>query len=265
MNTLYRLSIDPSYPFEQAWNSLEELGLDILYGSEEQEKVELIVCLDAPEPLEAFAWIMECEPHALPPIDWQSQWEMHAHHFKEGHMHLDLSSFGRFDSALILQPGAGFGDLSHPTTRLMLKMLSEQLQDQIVIDIGCGSGILALSALAMKAPMAYGIDIDPQALEHARQNALLNHFETKSDFSLPSDFTWTVKPQPVLMLMNMIRTEQIEAWSSLSALHPQSGLLITSGVRAEEREIYLHQIAQYGWRSTKEEEEMGWLAFNLRK
>jgi ribosomal protein L11 methyltransferase len=258
MTKLYRLSIHPSYSLEQAWQALDAAGIEILYGSEEERQTELFVYLFSLEPLMAFTWIIACELYTLPSIDWQAQWAVHGHNFHEGCVHIDLK---KAVSPLRLQPGSGFGDLSHPTTCLMLHLLVDYLQNQIVIDIGCGSGILTLAAAAMGTPMAYGIDIDKQALEHSRQNALLNHLERQCFFFSPLEFTWHPTAKPVLILMNMIRSEQQAAWSSLTGLHSQSGDLLTSGIRVEEREIYLDQMAQWGWFLQNEQEEMGWLAF----
>lgn len=77
--------------------------------------------------------------------------------------------------ALVLDPGLAFGTGSHPTTRLCLEWLDEQLQGgESVIDYGCGSGILAIAAARLGARRVTGIDIDPQALAAATRNAADN-------------------------------------------------------------------------------------------
>lgn len=263
MTILYRLSIDPSYSFEQAWSDLEEAGIEILYGSEEEGQIEFFANLSSPDSLSAFPWIIAHEPYTLPPVDWQAQWAAHGHNFQEGYVNVDLTTLDRPGSSLRLQPGSGFGDLSHPTTRLMLNMLSHYLHNQVVIDIGCGSGVLTLAAVAMGAPRAYGIDIDSQAIEHSHQNALLNHLEARCIFCTPSNFTWRMQSESVLILMNMIRTEQLVAWPSLMSLHNQPAEMLTSGIRSEERLIYLEQMTTWGWALKSEQEEMGWLAFHF--
>jgi ribosomal protein L11 methyltransferase len=81
--------------------------------------------------------------------------------------------------AIHLDPGLAFGTGTHPTTRLCLQWLYRSLKGRktaktTVLDFGCGSGILAIAALRLGAAHALGIDVDPLALESARQNARRN-------------------------------------------------------------------------------------------
>lgn len=265
MNDLYRLSIHHSLSLESAWNSLKKLGIEILYGSEEEGKVELYAYLPCPKIVSDLDWITSSILYPLPPIDWEAQWATHGLNFHDGYVHIDFSILGRKAPSLRLQPGSGFGDLSHPTSRLMLLLLARYHHQQIVIDIGCGSGILTLAAALLGAPSAYGIDIDESAIEHSRQNALLNLLENRCFFCTPDDFVWKISSQSVLILMNMIQSEQLVAWSSLPSLHAQPAQLLSSGIRIEEREAYLAQMSQQGWILEEEEEENGWLAFYFTK
>jgi ribosomal protein L11 methyltransferase len=74
-----------------------------------------------------------------------------------------------------LDPGAAFGTGSHPTTRLCLAWLERSVgRDDVVLDYGCGSGILGIAALKLGAARAIGVDIDPVALESAGYNARRN-------------------------------------------------------------------------------------------
>ena len=82
--------------------------------------------------------------------------------------------------ALILEldPGLAFGTGSHPTTRLCMEWLEQSVKPgQSVLDYGCGSGILAILAKKCGANPVIGIDIDPQAVESARQNSERNRAE----------------------------------------------------------------------------------------
>jgi ribosomal protein L11 methyltransferase len=74
-----------------------------------------------------------------------------------------------------LDPGAAFGTGSHPTTRLCLQWLEREVRaGDVVLDYGCGSGILAVAALKLGAARAIATDIDPLALESARYNSQVN-------------------------------------------------------------------------------------------
>jgi len=76
---------------------------------------------------------------------------------------------------LKLDPGLAFGTGSHPTTRLCLRWLESNLvPGQSVLDYGCGSGILAIAAARMGARDVHGVDVDPQAIDASRANAVLN-------------------------------------------------------------------------------------------
>ncbi|MDW9243537.1 50S ribosomal protein L11 methyltransferase [Burkholderia cepacia] len=85
---------------------------------------------------------------------------------------------------LELDPGLAFGTGSHPTTRLCMEWLEQSVKPgQSVLDYGCGSGILAILAKKCGANPVIGIDIDPQAVESARQNSERNH--TEVTYGLP--------------------------------------------------------------------------------
>jgi ribosomal protein L11 methyltransferase len=76
---------------------------------------------------------------------------------------------------LLLDPGLAFGTGSHPTTRLCLRWLEQEVHGgESLLDYGCGSGILAIAAMKLGAAVARGVDIDPHAVEAARANAELN-------------------------------------------------------------------------------------------
>ncbi len=98
---------------------------------------------------------------------WTQQWELFAPNFKNGKAHIETPG-----GTIRLFPGPGFGDFSHPTTRLTLHLMRPYVKNESVIDIGCGSGILSFGAAAMGAKSVYGYDIDEEAVAHAKKTSL---------------------------------------------------------------------------------------------
>jgi len=84
---------------------------------------------------------------------------------------------------IVLEPGIAFGTGEHPTTRMCLRWLKETLarrgETELVVDFGCGSGVLAIGALVMGAKHAVGVDLAEQAVQSAIDNAKLNGVEDR--------------------------------------------------------------------------------------
>lgn len=269
MSTYY-LHLDPSFPIENAWDILTESGYTPLYSEQEDEKNGIVVESTLPLNVPPFTWVLSIEPFQLPPIDWTEQWALFGPNFNEGRVQLDLKPFfenkpGTVHSfpLVTMEPGCGFGDFSHPTTHLMMQLLTECLPLKTVIDIGSGSGILSLAAAVMGAKKVIGIDIDEGAIAHAIKNAIINDVQKTCHFMAPcsaNDYLKECEPQ-ALTLMNMISSEQKIAYASLPSIHSLQGTLITSGIRNEEKTSYATQIEEWGWKIEKTYEKEGWLAF----
>ncbi|MFP8965682.1 50S ribosomal protein L11 methyltransferase [Pokkaliibacter sp. CJK22405] len=134
---------------------------------------------------------------------------------------------------LILDPGLAFGTGSHPTTALCLKWLASQdLQDKVVVDYGCGSGILGIAALLLGARMVYAVDIDPQALEATRDNAERN--------GIRSSKLMTLYPEQVPELTADVVVANILA-GPLVGLAPTLSALATTGTQLALSGILSHQ------------------------
>jgi ribosomal protein L11 methyltransferase len=249
-----RFLIKEGSSVEEAWEELQALGVHLLYSSEELTgNKEIFGTLPKKSELPSLKNISKMSEATLD-VDWSRQWELHAADFQEGYVQFDLTPYG-VKKILRMQPGPGFGDLSHPTTRLVISLMGPYVKGERVIDVGCGSGILSLAADAMGADSVVGVDIDYAAIEHARKNATLNEMLIAFDF--PTDEA--IDFEPKVVLMNMIRSEQKVALDSLKGLKAKT--YIVSGVLKSERDDYLAQTKTLGWQLEKEKEEKGWLAF----
>jgi ribosomal protein L11 methyltransferase len=135
-------------------------------------------------------------------------------------------------------------------------MIRDKVADESVIDLGTGSGILALASLLLGARLAFGIDIEEEALKHAKENAHINQLDGLAFFSkhLPSNV-----PKENILLMNMIFPEQQTLLQQ--NFNNFAKLWIVSGILKEQREEYLIQAAQWGWNLISEHLRLGWMGF----
>jgi ribosomal protein L11 methyltransferase len=135
---------------------------------------------------------------------------------------------------LTLDPGLAFGTGTHPTTALCLEWLaSHDLSDKVVIDYGCGSGILAVAAVLLGAKVAHAVDIDPQAITATESNALKNGVADRIICYLPEQFA---PLQADVVLANILAKPLIEMSAAISALVVPDGALVLSGILAEQAE-----------------------------
>ncbi len=132
-----------------------------------------------------------------------------------------------------LDPGLAFGTGTHPTTAMCLRWLDAELDTQAtMIDYGCGSGILAVSALALGARQAQAFDIDPQALLATRENAVRNHVQERLRvFAQARDL------QPAqIVVANILAGPLIELAPVLCELVRPGGKLVLAGLLAAQSE-----------------------------
>ncbi|MGN6983852.1 50S ribosomal protein L11 methyltransferase [Neisseria sp. P0008.S010] len=131
---------------------------------------------------------------------------------------------------LQLDPGLAFGTGSHPTTRLCLQWLDNNLKGgESVLDYGCGSGILTIAALKLGAGSAVGVDIDPQAIAAGTNNAVQNRVETK--FYLPDELP---DGQFDVVVANILANPLRMLGEMLAARTKTGGRIVLSGLLEEQ-------------------------------
>jgi ribosomal protein L11 methyltransferase len=158
---------------------------------------------------------------------------------------------------LELDPGLAFGTGSHPTTRLCMQWLEQNLKPgETVLDYGCGSGILAIVARKLGAGDTVGIDIDPNAVEASRYNAERNRVE--ATFALPESVS---EASYDLVVANILSNPLKLMAAMLSARVRAGGRLVLSGVLERQAEdvaaAYAPWLPLTVWRS-----EEGWVCLH---
>ena len=165
----------------------------------------------------------------------------------------------RDDIVLEIDPGRAFGSGSHPTTRLVLAALERLVTPGCaVLDVGCGSGVLAVAAAQLGAGSVVAIDVDEEALEATRANVSRNHVEQQV----------TVAHTPVgavdgrfdLVLANIGLVTITELAPAIAARAP---VLVLSGLLADRWQPVLGAFAELSLNEAREED--GWVALELRR
>ena len=134
---------------------------------------------------------------------------------------------------LLLDPGLAFGTGTHPTTALCLAELDGMnMEQQVVVDYGCGSGILAVAALKLGACEALGVDNDPQALVASKDNAQRNGVDSAVlPVALPGQYNadhWQQRADTVIA--NILAGPLIELSNTLLHCLKPGGTLMLSGL-----------------------------------
>ena len=124
--------------------------------------------------------------------DWENGWRRYFAPIPVGKKLLIVPEWENPDadgrSVVRIEPGIGFGTGSHETTRLCLTAMDEMdISGKRVLDLGCGSGILAIAALSLGCASAVGCDIDPKARDAALENAARNGFTAERFTALAGD------------------------------------------------------------------------------
>jgi ribosomal protein L11 methyltransferase len=135
-----------------------------------------------------------------------------------------------------IDPGLAFGTGTHPTTSLCLQWLTEnEIKNKIVVDYGCGSGILALAALALGAKKVYATDHDPQAILATENNSKLNSFAHKDNLVIVTSNKMP-KIKADIVIANILAKPLISLSETISDLVKANGDLILSGLLVSETE-----------------------------
>lgn len=208
------------------------------YFSDGRNPSELLDCLrDALAPLQAMFPGDWSAPRLqeVAPDDWAESWKQHFPVFRVGRLVVRPSweayAAQPEDVVLTLDPGMAFGTGTHATTRLCLEALVDAMQARPhgkVLDVGTGSGILAIAAAALGAERVLACDIDPQACRVARDNALANGVAER--VAITAEPLERLSGRYDVVLANILAEENVRLAKELVARLADQGVLILSGI-----------------------------------
>ena len=223
----------------------------------------------------------EFEPQtvSLREEDWATSWQKYYQPIPVGERIYIVPNWMRGQSVperrtpLYLNPGLTFGTGSHPTTQLCLELLEEALcPGDRVLDLGCGSGILAIAALALGASRAVGVDIDPKAADVAFENAALNGIEPDRLSVYAGDVLNDIKLAAKLnpgenrvVLANIVADVIIPLSDKAGEFMTPDGAFLTSGIIDGRQDEVRAALEKNGFAVVQHRERGGWHAFLAKK
>jgi len=165
---------------------------------------------------------------------------------------------------IVIEPKMAFGTGHHETTSLMIEqMLSIDFTGKQVLDMGCGTGILAIMASKLKASHILAIDIDEWAFENTRENCFMNKVEnvtiTQGDVELLSEKKFDI------ILANINRNILLVQISSYAKALASQGLLLMSGIYRTDFDIISQITKDSGFTNINLVEKNNWIAVLFRK
>ena len=202
--------------------------------------------------------------------DWNENWKKYFHPIEIGEKLAVVPSWENYENkqnrtVLNIDPGAAFGTGTHATTSLCLEMLQGFVNENSkMLDIGCGSGILALASVLLGAESAFGVDIDAQSVKTARENAQINKIDDKVSFEV-GDLTEVVSGKYDIICANIVADVVIRLLPDAKEFMTDNGRLIISGIIDLRKDDVLKAVGENGFKVADERYKDNWCAFVLQK
>ncbi len=264
---------------EAVANFLIEQGSPGLQSDDRGQRVTLTAYFSEAPPLEPLRRF--CTEVGLPPgtttielrqiaeEDWAENWKLH---FQPQCIGEHLYVCPPWDStpppgrtAVVIDPGMAFGTGHHASTRGCLRLLDwavEAIPVRLALDLGTGSGVLAIALAKLHVPTVWAIDTDAQALSVARANAMRNGVQQGIVFGASLD---DVRGPCDLIVANLFSAILIRLAGRLCGLASAHGLAICSGLLTEEERCVREAFEAHGLFTRKRVEEDGWVTLALQR
>lgn len=195
----------------------------------------------------------QIEVNSLDQEDWENSWKQY---FKPLHVTEKIvikpqwEEYDKKPDELVIEidPGMAFGTGSHETTSMCIQALENNIKDgDAVLDIGTGSGILSIASALLGAKRAIGVDLDPVAVEVARENVILNNVGDSVEI-FTGDLVSAVEGKYEIVVANIIAEAiLILLDSDVKSFVKGEGLFICSGIISEKEEAVLQKLQEKGF------------------
>ena len=200
--------------------------------------------------------------------DWQNAWKQYYHAMDIGRRLAIVPGWEEYDTdrtVITMDPGMAFGTGTHETTSLCLETLDELVQGgERMLDIGTGSGILAIAALKLGAKEAEGVDIDPMCVRTAGENAQRNGVAERLTV-LVGDLSDKASGVYDIITANIVAAAILSLAPAVPALMAPGAKFIASGIIDERRDEVLNGLKAAGLRPVQVKEKRGWVCIICEK
>jgi len=171
------------------------------------------------------------------------------------------------ERVVVIDPGMAFGTGSHPSTRMCLEFLEEILSARSpglsLLDVGTGSGILAIAGFKLGADPIWALDIDPTALRYARKNARANGIRRGIEFRLGSP--GSVRRVFDIVVANLLPQELLKLAPSIARRVGAPGFLIVAGLLDSQRDEIIGAFSSMGLKLCRGKKSDGWASLLFQR
>jgi len=203
--------------------------------------------------------------------DYQNSWKKYLYPEKVSQRFVVKPTWREYEAVedeivIELDPGRAFGTGSHPTTSLCIKSMEEYIKDgDSVIDVGTGSGILMVAANKLGAAEVWGVDIDPLAVEVAKENLELNKVNMDNIKLFKGDLVTVVEDKKFdVVVANILADVILILLNDMSTVVKKGGLMILSGIIEDKSEEIKRRILSLGYEIISETKDKEWVSFTAK-
>ncbi|WP_294541394.1 50S ribosomal protein L11 methyltransferase [uncultured Gemmiger sp.] len=200
--------------------------------------------------------------------DWQNAWKKYYHAMDIGQRLAIVPGWEEYQTdrtVITMDPGMAFGTGTHETTSLCLEVLDARIKGgERMLDIGTGSGILAIAALKLGAAEAEGVDIDPMCVRTAGENAQRNGVQDRFKV-LVGDLSDKASGVYNIITANIVASAILSLAPHVPALMAPGAVFIASGIIDTRKEEVLEGLRAAGLDPFEVHEKRGWVCIVCRK
>lgn len=265
----------------EAWEiaNIDLIDEDLLKKDRTKGIVHIYIAQDA-NPLEVISYIKDrldaerirytLDTANCSREDWENNWKQYFKPVKVGKKLLIhpvwIEDYDPEDRKVLhLEPGIAFGTGAHETTRLCMEALEEHVDgNTVMLDVGCGSGILSVAGMLLGAKSVVGVDIDPLAVKVAKENGAMNGLNEPAFTMLQGNLTDKINGRFSVVTANIVAdaiillTPQISRFLLPGAVYIVSGIIDSRAGEVEEA------LLTNGFTVTDRREENGWVCMTAK-